>query len=86
MFGHLIHLPLVPHICISETCQHSSDDGLSPIHRQAIILTNAGLLLIGPLGTNFNEILVKIQNFSFTKMHMKISLPNGGHFVQREMS
>ena len=24
-------------------------------------------------GTNFSEILIKIQNFSFTKMHMKIS-------------
>ena len=28
---------------------------------------------IGPLGTNFSEILSKIQNFSFTKMHLKIS-------------
>ena len=25
------------------------------------------------LGTNFNEILIKIQNFSFTKMHLKMS-------------
>ena len=25
------------------------------------------------LGTNFSEILIKIQNFSFTKMHLKIS-------------
>ena len=25
-----------------------------------------------PLGTNFGEILIKIQNFSFTKMHPKI--------------
>ena len=36
-------------------------------------LNTAGLLLIGPLGTNFNEILIKIQNFPFTKMHRKIS-------------
>ena len=35
---------------------------------QAIIETNAGLLSIGPLGTNFSEILIKIQNFSFMKM------------------
>ena len=34
-----------------------SDNGLSPIGRQAIISTNAGLLSIGPLGTNFREIL-----------------------------
>ena len=30
-----------------------SDNGLSPIRRKAIILTNAGLLSIGPFGTNF---------------------------------
>ena len=30
------------------------------------------LLSIGPLGTNFSEILLKIQNFSFMKMHLKI--------------
>ena len=29
---------------------------------------NAGLLLIGTLGTNFSEILIKIKNFSFTKI------------------
>ena len=37
-----------------------SDNGLSPIRRQAIIQTNAGLLSIGPLGTNFSEISTKI--------------------------
>ena len=28
--------------------------------RQAIIWTNDAILLIGPLGTNFNEILIEI--------------------------
>ena len=28
--------------------------------RQAVFLTNAGLLSIEPLGTNFNEILIEI--------------------------
>ena len=51
----------------------ASANGLSPIRRQAIIWTNAGLLSIGPLGTNFGEILIKIQNVSFTTMHVKIS-------------
>ena len=37
-----------------------SNNGLSPIRRQAIIWTSAGLLSIGPLGTNFSEILTKI--------------------------
>ena len=31
------------------------------------------LLSIGPLGTNFCEISIKISNFSFTKMQLKIS-------------
>ena len=37
-----------------------SDNGLSPGRRQAIIWTNAGILLIEPLGTNFSEILIEI--------------------------
>ena len=40
-----------------------SDNGLSPGRRQAIIWTNAGILLIGPLGTNFIDILIGIQTF-----------------------
>ena len=39
----------------------ASDNGLLPIRRLAIILTNAGLLLIGPLGTSFIEILILIH-------------------------
>ena len=35
--------------------------------------TNAGLLSTGPSGVNFSEILIKIQTFSFTKMHLEIS-------------
>ena len=50
-----------------------SDKGLSPVRRQAIIWTNAGLLLIRPLGTNFSEILIRIQTFSFKKLHLKTS-------------
>ena len=48
------------------------DNGLSPHWRQAIIWTNARLLLIGPLGTTFNENWIKIQQFSFKKMHWKM--------------
>ena len=39
---------------------NGSDNGLSPIQSRAIIQTNAGLLSIGPLGTIFGEILIKI--------------------------
>ena len=50
-----------------------SDNGLSHGRRQVIIITNAGILSIGPLWTNFNEILIGIQTFSFKKMHFKMS-------------
>ena len=44
-----------------------------PGRRQAIIWTNAGILLIRPLGTNFNEMLIEILTFSFMKMRLKVS-------------
>ena len=50
-----------------------SDNGLSPERHQAIILTSAGILLIGPLGTNFSEISIKIQTFSLKKIRLKMS-------------
>ena len=52
------------HICVSKLTIIGSDNGLSPNRRQAIIWTNAGLLLIGPLGTNLSEILIEIVTFS----------------------
>ena len=61
------------HICISKLTIIGSGNGLSPDRRQAIIWTNAGILLIGPLGTNFSEILIKILTFSFNKMRLKVS-------------
>ena len=67
----LTHWSWVTHICISKLTSVGSDNGLSPGRRQAIIWTNAGILLIGPVGTNFREILI----FSFKKMHFK--MPSG---------
>ena len=61
------------HICVRKLSIIGSDNGLSPGRRQAIIWTNAGILLIGPLEANFSEILIGIQTFSFRKMHLKIS-------------
>ena len=69
----LSHWGRVTHICVSELPIIGSDNGLSPGRRQAIIWTNAGILLIDPFGTNFNEILIEIQTFSFRKMHLKMS-------------
>ena len=61
------------HICVNKLTIIGSDNGLSPGRRQAIIWTNAGILLIEPLGTNFSEILIENQTFSFKKMHLKMS-------------
>ena len=49
-----------------------SDNGLSPGQRQAIIWTNIGILWIGPLGRNLNEILIAIHTFPFKKIHLKM--------------
>ena len=63
----------VTHICVGNLTIIGSDNGLSPGRRQAIIWTNARILSIGPLETNFNEILIEIYTFSFRKMHLKMS-------------
>ena len=57
-----------------------SDNGLSPVWRQAIIWTKDGVLLIKPLGTDSSEILTEIQTFSFEKCTRKCRLENCGHF------
>ena len=61
--GHFIQWPTVAIL----------SNGLAPGRRQAIIWTNAGILLIRPVGTNFNEILIEILTFSFMKMRLKVS-------------
>ena len=63
----------VTHICVGNLTIIGPDKGLSPGRRQAIIWTNAGILLIGTLGTNFSEILIEIIIFSFKKMCLKVS-------------
>ena len=69
----LTHWGRVTHTCVSKLTIIGSDNGLSPDRRQAIIWINAGLLLIGPLGTNFSEILIEILAFSFKKMRLEVS-------------
>ena len=44
-----------------------------PGRRQAINWTNAGKLLIGPLGINFSETLIEINTFLFKEMHLKMA-------------
>ena len=69
----LTHWGRVTHICVSKQTIIGSDNSLSPGRRQAIIWTNAGILLIRTLGTNFSEILIEIRIFSFKKMGLKVS-------------
>ena len=109
------HLSISPLCHMNASVNHVSisyDNGLSPIHHQAIILTSAVLLSIWSLETNFietnmimawspiqhqaiiltgavllpiwlvetnfretnfSEISIKMQKFSFMKMHLKIT-------------
>ena len=69
----LTHWGHVTHICVSKLTIIGLDNGLSPGRRQAIIWNNDGILLTGPLGTNFSEILIEICTFSVKKMHLKTS-------------
>ena len=73
--GHneLTHWGRVTHICVSKLTIIGSDNGLLPRERQAIIWTNARILLIWLLGTNFSEILFESHTFSFKKMQLKMS-------------
>ena len=68
----LTHWGRVTHICVGNLTIIGPDNGLSPGRRQAIIWTNAGILLIKPLGTSFSETLIKIHTFSFNKTHLKM--------------
>ena len=65
-FNPLTHRGWMTHICISVNII-GSDNSLSPYWCQAIVWTNAVRLLIGPSRTNFNELFIKIQQFSFFK-------------------
>ena len=78
-------LDRVTHTCVGKRTIVGWDNGLSPGRRQSIILTNAGILLIGPLGTNFNGILNEIHTVLFKKIHFKCSLENISHFVSTSM-
>ena len=69
----LTHWGRVTQICVSDLTNIGSDNGLPPGRRQAIIWTNAGILLIWPLGTNVSENSIEILTFSFMKMRLKVS-------------
>ena len=69
----LTHWGRVTNKCVSKLTIIGSGDGLSPDRCQAIIWTNAGILLIAPVGTNFSELLIKVHTYSFSTMHLNMS-------------
>ena len=69
----LAHWGRVTHTYVSKLTTIGSDNGLAPLRRQAIIWTNAGILLMEPLETIFSEILIETLNFLFKKIHLKMS-------------
>ena len=78
----LTHWGWVTHICVGNLTIIGSDNGLSPGRYQAIFWNNAGILLIGPLGTNFSEILIeKLVHFYSRNCIWKCRQQNGGHFA-----
>ena len=75
--------PSDAYICIGNLTIIGSDNGLLPGRHQAIIWTNAGLLLIPPLGTNFNEILIGIHTFSFKENEFENDMCNMAAIMSR---
>ena len=77
----LTHWGRVTQLCVSELTIIGSNNGLSPGRRQAIIWTNAGILLIRTSGTNFRWNQVKSIHFRSRKCIWKCHLWNGDNFV-----
>ena len=73
----LTHWGRVMHICIGNLTNIGSDNGLSPGRRQSIIWSrdrsNAGILLMGLIGTNSSETWIRIQIFSLKKIRLIMS-------------
>ena len=81
----LTHWGRVTYICVGKLTIISSDNGLSPGRRQAIIWTNAGILLIQTIRIHFSEMISEIHKLSFKKMHLNMSSENNGHLVSVSM-
>ena len=61
------------HICNGNVTITGSENGLLPGQRQAIICTNAAVLLIGPFRRISSDNSIEILTFSFKKMRLKVS-------------
>ena len=59
-------------ICVSKLTIIVSDIGSLPVWCQSIIWTNAEMLFIGLLGTNFSEVLIEFHTFPLKKMPLNM--------------
>ena len=75
----------VTHICAGNSSVIGSDICLSPGRCQAIMCTNDGISVIGPLGTNFREVWTKFRYFHWRRHVWICRLQNGDHFVSASM-
>ena len=57
---------------------------MAAVWRQAITWTSADFLSVEPLGTNFNEIWIRILSFSFKKKHLKMLSAKMAAILSRE--
>ena len=73
----LTHWGRVMHICVGILPVIGSDSGLSPGRHQAIIWTNAKILLIWPVETNFSEILFRNSNIFIQEIALERVAPKG---------
>ena len=69
----LTHRDRVKRIYVSKIIIIGSDNDLLPGRRQAIMWTNAGILLIGPSIITLSKILTEINRVSFQQMRLKMS-------------
>ena len=72
----LNHWGRVTHICVSELTIIGSNNGLLPERHQAIIWTNAGILLIGQTSMKFQS---QFKHFHSRKCIWRCRLRNGVH-------
>ena len=73
------------HICVNNLTIIGPDNGLSPGRHQAIIWTNAGMLLIGPEKQTSMKFYSEFIHFHSRKSISKCRLEKGGHFVSASM-
>ena len=76
----------MPHICVIESGQYWFRWWLVAYSPPSHYLNQCYVIIIGPLGTNFSELLILKQRFSFTKMHLYISSAKWRPFSPGELS